>query len=261
VKRAKAWAGGHPVGADLEQGRVVITQGSTHENADNLDPAFLAEILRAYEGTRLGRQEIDAELLEDVVGSLWRPAMITYRDPGRDAAGWNMSRVVVGVDPAATSGESSDETGIVAAGVGAAGLGYVLDDVSGRYSPGEWGSRVVRLYHELKADRVVAEVNNGGEMVKHTIHTIDPGVPVRMVHASRGKRVRAEPIAAKYEQHRVFHVKPLPLLEDQLVSWSPNAATRERGDDASPDRVDALVWALSDLLLGTTWTGDVSGIA
>jgi len=138
----------------------------------------------------------------------------------------------------------------------------VMADESGRYSPAEWGRKVVRLYHTLKADMVVAEVNNGGEMVKHVIQSEDAGVPVRMVHASRGKKVRAEPVAAKYEQNRVFHIRPYPQLEGQMTSWQPNASKRENpGENASPDRVDALVWALTDLMLDDPWSGTASAIA
>ncbi len=258
VKRAKAWASGHPEGTDLEQGRVVITQGSTHENAENLDPAFLSEILRAYEGTRLGRQEIEAEILEDMAGALWKRGLIRYREAP------DMDRMVVAIDPAATSGEAADETGIVGAGIGQDGLGYVFEDGSLRGSPDEWGSAAVRMYHRLKADRIIAESNNGGEMVEHVIRTVDPNVPVKLVHASRGKRVRAEPIAAKYEQGRVFHVEPLPLLEDQMTSWLPveKGRTSDVLDIGSPDRVDALVWAMTELLLDDWGTGTAtSGIA
>jgi len=256
LKRAAAWAGGEPSPDDIRLGRVVMSRGSTHENVANLDPAFLGEIMNAYEGTRLGRQEIDAEVLEDIAGSLWKRADIQYRDPGMDADGaYNMSRIVVAIDPAATSGVTADETGIVAAGVGLDGLGYVMEDASLRGSPDEWGSAAVRLYHRLKADRIIAESNNGGEMVEHVIRTVDPGVPVTLVHASRGKKVRAEPVAAKYEQRRVFHVKPLTLLEDQMTSWLPITQGRESDilDVGSPDRVDALVWGLTHLFMDDPW--------
>jgi phage terminase large subunit-like protein len=260
VKRAKAWAADDLTPHDREQGRVVISTGSTHENAANLDRVFLANLLKAYEGTRLGRQEIEAEVLDDRAGAMWGRELIAYRDPGRIDGDLDLARAVVAIDPAATSGESSDETGIVAAGLGHDGLGYVIDDRSLRGSPAEWAGEAVRLYHRIKADRIVAEANNGGEMVEHTIRTVDSRVPVRLVHASRGKRVRAEPIAAKYEQHRVFHVEPLPLLEDQMTSWVPSERGRSGDtlDVGSPDRVDALVWALTDLLLDDVW-GPVTG--
>lgn len=250
VRRGRAWMGGEVAERDLQLGRVVITSGSTHENAANLDPAFLGEILNAYEGTRIGRQEIDAELLTDVPGALWRQEDIRYRDPGlNDDGTWRVGRCVVAIDPAATSGEDSDETGIIAGGVGGDGMGYVLADESLRGSPGEWASQAVRLYHRLNADEIVAEVNNGGEMVAHTIHTIDPRVPVRMVHATRGKDVRALPVVAKYEQSRIFHVKPFPHLEDQMTSWDPLASKD------SPDRLDANVWLWTHLLISDSWGG------
>jgi predicted phage terminase large subunit-like protein len=141
-----------------------------------------------------------------------------------------------------SASETSDETGIIAAGLGNDGRGYVLADRSLRTSPDAWARRAVSAYHEFKADRIVAEANNGGEMVRLTIRTVDPNVPVTLVHASRGKYVRAEPVAALYEQGRVSHVEPFPDLEDQLCSYTP-----ESGD--SPDRLDALVWALTDLML------------
>lgn len=250
VRRGRAWDGGEVPDRDRELGRVVITSGSTHENAANLDPAFLGEVLNAYEGTRLGRQEIDAELLTDVPGALWRQEDIKYRDPGTNEDGsWRLGRCVVAIDPAVTSGEGSDETGIIAGGVGGDGMGYVVADESIRGTPGEWASQAVRLYHRLKADEIVAEVNNGGEMVAHTIHTIDPRVPVRMVTATRGKDTRAQPIVAKYEQNRVFHVRPFPALEDQMTSWDPNEGGK------SPDRMDANVWLWTHLLLSDQWGG------
>ncbi len=239
------------VRALLASPTTVVTRGSTHDNAANLAPPFLADILARYEGTRLGRQEIDAELLEDTPGALWTRARV---DSLRVATAPELTRVVVAVDPAATSGEASDETGIVVAGRGVDGHGYVLADFSCRLSPDGWARRAVGALREYSADRVIAETNNGGEMVELTIRTVDRNVPYRAVHASRGKRTRAEPVAALYEQSRVFHVgdpRALADLEDQMVGWSPGA-----GDD-SPDRVDALVWALTDLMLDgapTAWT-------
>ena len=173
-------------------------------------------------------------------GALWRDEWITR---ARVAKAPDLRRVVVGIDPAVTSSEASDETGIVVAGIGYDGRGYVLDDLSGRYSPAEWAARAIAAYRTHRADRIVAEVNNGGEMVVHTIRTTLPNAPVITVHASRGKAIRAEPVAALYEQARVSHVGTLATLEDQLVTWDP--ATSQR----SPDRLDALVWALTDLLV------------
>jgi phage terminase large subunit-like protein len=152
-----------------------------------------------------------------------------------------LSRIVVAIDPAVTSAEGSDETGIIGAGVSRDEHGYVLADVSLRGTPLQWASAAVTLYHTLKADRMVAEANQGGEMVEQTIHTVDPNVPVTLVHASRGKLTRAEPVAALYEQSRVHHAGRFPQLEDQQCTWTQG--------DASPDRLDACVWALTDLML------------
>ena len=153
-----------------------------------------------------------------------------------------MRRIVVAVDPAVSSKETSAETGIVACGVGEDGHAYVLEDRSTRGTPNEWASEAVASYHRLKADRIVAEANQGGDMVRHTLDTVERGVPIRLVHASRGKRVRAEPIAALYEQGKVHHLGMFADLEDQLCSWVPDRS-------ASPDRLDALVWALTELVV------------
>ena len=218
-----------------------VTRGSTYENLVNLAPTFRAQILDQYEGTRLARQELHAEILDDVPGALWTlRAIDELRIAAADAPA--MARVVVAVDPAGTSGDDADETGIVAAAVGDDGHGYVLADRSGRYSPDGWARAAVELYHELDADRIVAETNYGGEMVRFTLRTVDPDVPYRAVSATRGKRLRAEPIAALYEQGRVHHVGGFPALEDQMCNWTPD------GGERSPDRMDALVWALTELL-------------
>jgi predicted phage terminase large subunit-like protein len=153
-----------------------------------------------------------------------------------------MARVVVGVDPAVTSGEDSDETGIIVAGRGIDNRAYVLADRSGRYSPHSWANIVATSFRDLQADRVIAEVNNGGDLVEMTLRTVAPNIPYKKVHASRGKRVRAEPIAALYEQGKVTHLHGLEQLEDQMCSFTPDT-------QSSPDRLDALVWALSELML------------
>lgn len=215
----------------------VITRGSTFDNARNLAPSQLERLRTLYEGTRLGRQELYGELLTDTPGALWTVGMI---DDARVERAPAMQRVVVAIDPAVTSGEDSDSTGIVAAGVGVDGHLYVLHDRTCRESPERWARRAVDLYDEVEGDRIVAEVNNGGDLVEAVLRTVDPSVPVRKVHASRGKRMRAEPVAALYEQGRVHHVGGLPELEDQMTTWTPDSAD-------SPDRLDALVWALTDL--------------
>lgn len=218
-------------------GTVVVT-GSSYENRANLDPAWFAETLAAYEGTRLGRQEIYAEIIDDVPGALWQRQMI---EDSRVTEHPQLVRVVVGVDPEAESGEGSAETGIIVAGLGKDGHGYVLEDASLRGTPDQWGRAVVTAYHKLQADRIIGEVNNGGEMVGYVIRTIDRRVPFRAVRASRGKVARAEPVAALYEQGKVHHVGVFAELEDQLCSWVPG--------DKSPDRLDALVWSLTELMI------------
>jgi len=238
---------GHPlVKLLMKDERIHKTVMATMDNIANLSPERVQALIETYGGTTIGRQELEGEYFEDAAGALWWRDIIGYKEPP------SLSRVVVAVDPAATSGVASDETGIVAAGTDPIGLGYVLDDVSLRGTPDEWGRAAVRLYHRLKADMIVAESNNGGEMVQHVINTVDRGVPVKLVHASRGKMVRAEPVAAKYEQRRIFHSHPLPDLEDQMVTWSPN---HEAGEDKSPDRVDALVWAMTELMVTGSWGG------
>jgi phage terminase large subunit-like protein len=221
-----------------------VTRGSTYDNAANLAPSFLRRILGKYEGTRLGRQELHAELLDDIPGALWQRAML---DDLRVAEAPELQRIVVAVDPAVTSGEDSDETGIVVAGKGIDGHGYVLADLTCRLSPDGWARRAVQAYHTRRADLLVAEVNNGGELVEQTIRTVDPLVAYKGIHASRGKRVRAEPVAALYEQGKIHHVGSLADLEDQQCNYTPD------GYDGSPDRVDALVYALTELMLGAAW--------
>lgn len=224
--------------ADTDQG-VTWVSGSTFDNEANLSAAALAELRATYEGTRIGRQELYAELLLDTPGALWTVDLI---DQHRVSAAPAMQRVVVAIDPAVTSGEDSDATGIVAAGIGVDGDLYVLHDRTIWASPEQWARRAVALYDEVEGDRIVAEVNNGGDLVETVLHAVDPLVPVRTVHASRGKRVRAEPVAALYEQGRVHHVGSMPELEEQMTTWTP-----ESGD--SPDRLDALVWAITDLAI------------
>lgn len=218
----------------------IVTRGRTIDNRANLAGSFLAEVSARYAGTRLGRQELDGEILDDAPGALWHRHLI---DAARVDRAPDLRRVVVAIDPAVTSGGGSDETGIVVAGLGYDGRGYVLDDATARLSPDAWARKAVALYRSHKADRIVAEVNNGGEMVEHTLRTVDRSIPFRAVHASRGKAVRAEPVAALYEQGRVSHVGALAALEDQLCTWDP-AESR-----TSPDRLDALVWALTELLV------------
>lgn len=218
----------------------VVTRGATRDNAANLAPGVVADLERRYAGTRLGRQELDGEILDDSAGALWRWQWI---DAARVARAPDLRRVVVAIDPAASSHDDSDETGIVVAGVGHDGRAYVMADASGRYRPEEWARTALALYREHKADCIVAEANNGGEMVAATLRVHDRGANVRTVHATRGKATRAEPVAALYEQGRASHVGALARLEDQLTTWDP-ATSR-----TSPDRLDALVWALTEVML------------
>ena len=217
--------------------RTHITRGSTFDNAANLAPSALQALRERYEGTRLGRQELYAEILDDVEGALWTRDLVqvvkTYPQ---------MQRVVVGVDPSG----GGDEIGIIAAGKGVDGRFYVLEDATCILSPSGWARRVAETYRKYSADRIVAERNFGGDMVESTIRTADKNLPVRMVTASRGKVVRAEPIAALYEQGKVRHNMGLEQLEDQMMQFTLQGYVGE----GSPDRVDALVWALSDLALG-----------
>lgn len=223
----------------LKRQDVRVTTGSTYENRDNLAPSFFTQIVSQYEGTTLGQQELYAQILEEAAGALWTRKIITdHRRPSAPA----LVRIVVGVDPAVTSTEESNETGIIVAGRDQHDHGYCLADRSGRRSPDQWARTAVQAYHDFKADRIVVEVNNGGEMVAHTIRTIDPNVAIRTVAASRGKYTRAEPIAAFGEQGRIHHVGVFEQLEGQLCTWVPG--------DVSPDRLDAYVWAFTDLLVG-----------
>lgn len=227
--------------AVMADAATVVTRSTTFDNAANLDPATLDFLQRKYGGSTLGRQELMAELLDDVEGALWTRAMLdTGRRPYSPAA---LRRVVVAIDPAGGTGKGSTETGIIVAGVGRDdGHGYVMADLSDKLSPEQWARRAVDAFVLHKADRIVAEQNFGGQMVEATIRAVAPRVPVKMVHASRGKAIRAEPIVALYEQHQVHHVGNFPELEDQMCGWDP------AGNDPSPDRLDALVWAMSELL-------------
>jgi len=223
---------------------VVVTRGSTYENRANLAPGFFDQVIRKYEGTRLGRQELNAELLEDTPGALWSHSII---DAARQAAAPNLVRIVVAIDPASSSGEDADETGLVVVGRDHQGHGYILADISGRYQPIEWAKIAITAYRTHHADRIVAEVNNGGEMVENTLRMVDPNIPFTAVRASRGKVTRAEPVSALYEQGRVHHVGTFPQLEDQMTSFTSDFDRATAG--YSPDRVDALVFAATELLV------------
>lgn len=221
----------------------IITRGSTMDNAANLAPSFMKAIVDRYAGTRLGRQELDAEMLDDVVGALWTRIMFDERRV-RDLPA--LRRVVVAVDPSGTAGGGEgDDIGIIAAGIGIDGRGYVLGDYSCNLSPEGWARRVSEVSSMHGADRIVAERNFGGAMVEAVIRASDARLPIKLVTASRGKVARAEPIAALYEQGRISHHGALPALEDQMCAMTPGGYVGE----GSPDRADALVWALTDLML------------
>lgn len=231
----------------LKQPTTVVTRGSTYDNKANLAQAFLDAIVKRYEGTRIGRQELYAEMLDDVPGALWARDAIDATRLMTQVHMSSMRRVVVAIDPAVTSGEDSDETGIVVAGLGIDGHGYVLADRSCRLSPDKWAKRAVDAYHEFHADRIVAEVNQGGDLVEKTIRTVERSISYTAVRAARGKVTRAEPIAALYEQGRIHHAGAFGALEDQMCSFTP-----DNQDGGHDDRVDALVWALTELMLGST---------
>lgn len=225
----------------VKRDNVKLTRGNTFENRGNLAPSYIAELEERLVGTRSGRQEIDAEILEDNPSALFSRDQI---DRARVRSYPQLRKVVVGVDPSGGTGDENDEQGIVVAGVDANGHdGYVLADYSCKRSPLEWAYRAITAYHEYLADYVVAEANFGGDMVKHTIRTADPNVPVRLVTASRGKAVRAQPVADLYAQGRVHHFASLPRLEDELCEWDPD------GKGPSPNRLDAMVWAMSELMV------------
>ena len=222
--------------------KTVISKGSTFDNEANLADTFLDAVKKTYEGTRLGRQELYAEILDEASGALWNRTLLHKCEIDRDEVP-PLSRIVVSVDPAVTNKTDSDMTGIIVAGIDQEGTAYVIEDHTDRYSPKDWAAKAIQLYHDHMADRIVAERNQGGDMVRHTLQTEDENVPIKLVHASRGKMARAEPVSALYEQGKVKHVKGLNDLEDQMVQWEP------LGSIGSPDRLDAMVWALTDLSL------------
>ena len=224
---------------------VVVSRSRTADNADNLAPAFLDGIVGRYAGTRLGRQELDGELIEERADALWSRDGI---EAGRVArAPETLARIVVAVDPPVSSRAGADACGIVAAGLSGSGHVYVLADATlKRATPQAWAMAALSLYHRLEADALVVEVNQGGEMAGAVIREIDPTVPVVPVRATRGKYLRAEPVSLLYAQGRVHHVGALPALEDEMCDLGPGGLST----GASPDRLDALVWALTHLMLG-----------
>lgn len=223
----------------LADSTTIATRGSTYDNQQNLAGAFLTKIVTKYEGTRLGRQELNAEILDDNPGALWKRSQI---DALRIKVAPALKRIVVAIDPAATKNPDSDETGIVVCGIDAIGEGHVLADLSMRGTPEEWGRVAVMAYHDHKADLIIGETNNGGDMVESVIRSVEKNAPFKAVHASRGKITRAEPISALYEQGKCHHVGSFPILEDQMCEYDAKTAK------FSPDRMDALVWGFTELM-------------
>lgn len=215
-----------------------VTRTSSYKNKDNLSDVFVKQVLSKYAGTRLGRQEIEGEILEDAVGALWKQGTI---DKNRVSTYPVLHRIVTAIDPSVTSTEEAAEAGIVTAGIADNGQIYVLRDGSMIASPNTWARKAIHDYNEYEGDRIVAEVNNGGDMIESLIRTINDKIPYTAVRATRGKLTRAEPVSALYEQDKVHHVGVFPELEDQMCNWIPG--------EKSPDRMDALVWAITELAL------------
>lgn len=223
----------------LKNKDIYVTKGSTFDNIKNLAKSAIDKLKEKYEGTRLGRQELYAEVLEDVEGALWNRDMIqqALRIENKPQI---YRRTVIAIDPAVTQSKQSNETGIIVASVEDDKF-YIRDDLSGKYSPDAWARIAVENYYKYDADKIIAEVNNGGDLVEKVIRTVDSNVSYGSVRATKGKYLRAEPVCALYEQNRVFHEKPLPFLEDQMCNYNPINFV------GSPDRLDALVWGLTEL--------------
>jgi phage terminase large subunit-like protein len=229
-----------------EPDNVILTTGSTFDNAANLPESTLTELRKRYEGTTMGRQELYAELILDDPGALWKRELIEQtRISVHEFDITKMTRIIVAIDPSMSSvTERDSETGMIVAGLGQNGHGYIIEDCSAlRPSPDTWSNLAIRKYHEYSANRIVAEVNQGYDLVVNLLNTKDSKVPVKKVYATRGgKYLRAEPVAALYEQKKIHHVGMHGKLEDQMTQWIPGKP--------SPDRLDAMVWAITDLMLG-----------
>lgn len=219
-----------------------ISRGSTYDNRANLPEKFFNVIVNRYEGTRLGLQELHAKILKQAENALWKREILEKHRV--DEIECEFKRIVIAIDPAVTSNEKSDETGIIICGLGVDGRGYVLDDRTVKSTPKEWAGVAINAYHEYEADRIIGEANNGGDLIETVIRGIDDKVSYKSVHASRGKVTRAEPVSSLYEQGEVSHLGMLGDLEDELCNYVPTESTK------SPNRLDALVWGLSELMLG-----------
>ena len=229
--------------------QAIVTRGSTFDNAHHLSRAFVERITARYAGRDIGRQELYAEIIEEAPGALWTRALIERQRLPASAAADDYAEIVVGVDPPAKSGASADECGIVVVARRTNGHVHVLADLTSQGdSPGQWAARVAAAFRRYRANRVVAEINNGGEMVVEVLRQSDPTLPVRKVTATRGKFLRAEPVAAAYERGLAHHLGEFAKLEDQMCSLTPDFDARVAG--FSPDRADALVWAIADLIGG-----------
>ena len=227
----------------LQNSGTVITSASSYENRANLSDAYYRDVIAPYEGTRLGRQEIHGEVLNDVPGALWKRGMIDATRIRLDTIRWDcIVRIVVAIDPGVSTGENSDPTGIICAALTNSGHGIVLDDLTCKESPWGWAKIAVSLLFSRHADRIVGERNNGGDLVEANLRTINPNIPYRSVWASHGKATRAEPVAALYEQGRIHHAGNLALLEDEMCGFVPGMPAKP-----SPNRMDALVWAFTEL--------------
>lgn len=210
---------------------IKVTKGSTFDNEKNLSPIFIKHMKETYQGTRLGAQELEGELFQEEKGNLWKKSFFKYSKPLS-----SLKRIVIGVDPATT--HNGCETGLVIAGKDCEQNGYILEDLSGRYTPHQWSTLVAESYHKFKADRIVVETNQGGDLIPALLKQQNINLPIKKVHAKRGKRLRAEPIVALYEQKKIFHIRYFKELEEQLLNFKPGNLI---------DRVDALVWALTEL--------------
>lgn len=224
----------------IKEDDTVISKGTTYENINNLPKAFLNRVIKKYEGTRLGRQELKAEILSDNPNALWNRDLLEELRKSKDELP-QLAKVIIAIDPASKSNEKSDETGIIVGGVDEHNQGYILEDLSLKDKPHKWAKVAVKAYEDFKADLIVAESNQGGDMVESVIKTVNENVPIKLIHASRGKYTRAEPVSSLYEQKRVYHIGSFPKLEDQLCNWTQG--------ESSPDRLDALVWLLTELIL------------
>jgi predicted phage terminase large subunit-like protein len=223
-----------------EEGKgVVVSKGTTFDNQANLSKRFIEKVQKMFSETRLGAQELYGEVLSEREGALWKRDMIDHKKP----PGESWKRIVVAVDPAVTNHDQSDETGIIVAAQAPDGTCFVLDDLSGKFSVSDWTQRVINAFKEYKADRVVVESNKGGDLVQQMLKSYDAHIPIKSVRATRGKITRAEPVAALYEQGKVKHARPYINLEKQMCEYV--AGTSQK----SPDRMDALVWGLTDLVL------------